>query len=70
MNGDQIVIRGIQAKNNVVLVNGIQLPSTDVNTRTVDLGFISSNMLSGIEVSKTLTRIWMQIPLAELLIYD
>ena len=42
MNGDQIVIRGIQAKNNVVLVNGIQLPSTDLNTRTVDLGFISS----------------------------
>lgn len=55
MNGDQIVIRGIQAKQNLVLVNGIQLPSTDVNTRATNLGFISSNMLSGIEVVKVLT---------------
>ena len=55
MNGDQVVIRGIQAKNNLVLVNGIQLPSTDVNTRATNLGFISSNMLSGIEVVKVLT---------------
>jgi len=55
MNGDQIVIRGIQAKNNVILMNGIQLPSTDINTRSVNLGFVSSNMLSGIEVTKTLT---------------
>jgi TonB-dependent receptor len=55
MNGDQIVIRGIQAKQNLVLVNGIQLPSTDINTRATNLGFISSNMLSGIEVVKVLT---------------
>jgi outer membrane receptor for ferrienterochelin and colicin len=55
MNGDQIVIRGIQAKNNLILVNGILLPSTDVNTRATNLGFISSNMLSGIEVVKVLT---------------
>ncbi|HVO75367.1 MAG TPA: carboxypeptidase-like regulatory domain-containing protein, partial [Ignavibacteriaceae bacterium] len=55
MNGDQVVIRGIQAKQNLVLVNGIQLPSTDINTRATDLGFISSNMLSGIEVVKVLT---------------
>ena len=50
MNGDQVVIRGIQAKQNLILVNGIQLPSTDVNTRATNLGFISSNMLDGIEV--------------------
>ncbi len=55
MNGDQIVIRGLQAKDNVIMVNGVQLPSTDLNTRAVDLGFISSNMLSGIEVIKTVT---------------
>ena len=55
MNGDQVVIRGIQAKNNLILVNGIELPSTDINTRATDLGFISSNMLSGIEVVKVLT---------------
>jgi TonB-dependent receptor len=55
MNGDQIVIRGIQAKLNAVLINGVQLPSTDMNNRSTSLGFISSNMLSGIEVIKTLT---------------
>ena len=63
MNGDQIVIRGVQAKLNQVLVNGIELPSTDMgsnansttSTRATDLGFISSNMLSGIEVIKALT---------------
>jgi len=55
MNGDQVVIRGIQAKQNLVLVNGIQLPSTDINTRATNLGFISSNMLAGIEVVKVIT---------------
>ncbi|MCX7985127.1 MAG: TonB-dependent receptor [Bacteroidetes bacterium] len=53
--GDKITIRGIQAKQNVILMNGIQLPSTDMEDRSVNLGFISSNMLSGIEVIKVLT---------------
>ena len=55
MNGDQIVIRGVQAKYNQILLNGIELPSTDMSTRATDLGFISSNLLSGIEVVKALT---------------
>ena len=55
MNGDQVVIRGIEAKLNQILVNGIELPSTDLNNRATDLGFISSNMLSGIEVVKAIT---------------
>jgi TonB-dependent receptor len=55
MSGDKVVIRGIQSKMNVVLVNGVQLPSTDVNDRSTNLGFISSNMLSGIEVVKAIT---------------
>jgi TonB-dependent receptor len=55
MNGDQVVIRGVQAKQNLIMMNGIQLPSTDINTRATNLGFISSNMLSGIEVVKVLT---------------
>jgi TonB-dependent receptor len=55
MNGDQVVIRGIQAKQNLILVNGIQLPSTDINTRATNLGFISANMLDGIEVVKVIT---------------
>ncbi|MGD0591244.1 MAG: TonB-dependent receptor [Bacteroidota bacterium] len=62
MNGDQIVIRGVQAKMNQILINGIELPSTDMgsntsttSTRATNLGFISSNLLSGIEVVKALT---------------
>ncbi|MBO8131002.1 MAG: TonB-dependent receptor [Candidatus Marinimicrobia bacterium] len=54
-DGDKVVIRGIQAKQNVVLMNGVQLPSTSLSDRSVNLGFISSNMLSGIEVFKVLT---------------
>ena len=55
MNGDQIVIRGLQAKMNTVLINGVQIPSTDMTDRATSLGFISSNLLSGIEVTKALT---------------
>ena len=55
MNGDQVVIRGVQAKMNQILINGIELPSTDMTDRASDLGFISSNLLSGIEVTKVLT---------------
>lgn len=53
-NGDQIVIRGIQANLNTVTINGIQLPSTTTD-RTTGLGIVSANMLSGIEVAKTVT---------------
>ncbi|MGA8265855.1 MAG: TonB-dependent receptor [Ignavibacteriaceae bacterium] len=55
MNGDQVVIRGVQAKLNQILLNGIELPSTDMNNRSTGLGFISSNLLSGIEVIKAIT---------------
>ena len=66
MNGDQVVIRGVQAKLNQVLLNGIELPSTDMggigsnlgfnpSTRATNLGFISSNLLSSIEVIKAIT---------------
>jgi TonB-dependent receptor len=53
--GDKIVIRGLQAKMNTVLINGVALPSTDMEDRSTNLGFISSNMLAGIEVTKVLT---------------
>ena len=63
MNGDQVVIRGLEAKLNQVLVNGIELPPTDMSpsstnvtsTRATNLGFISSNLLDGIEVIKAIT---------------
>jgi len=53
--GDKVVIRGLEAKLNTVLVNGVALPSTDMEDRSTNLGFISSNMLEGIEVTKVLT---------------
>jgi len=53
--GDKVVIRGLQAKMNTVLINGVALPSTDMEDRSTNLGFISSNMLAGIEVTKVLT---------------
>jgi len=53
--GDKVVIRGVEARMNLVLVNGIQLPSTDMQDRSTNLGFISSNMLDGIEVTKVVT---------------
>jgi TonB-dependent receptor len=55
MDGDKVVIRGMEAKLNTILVNDIQLPSTDLEDRSTNLGFISSNMLDGIEVVKVLT---------------
>ena len=54
-DGDKVVIRGVQAKQNVIMVNGVRLPSTDANNRSTSLGFISSNMLSGIDVTKAST---------------
>lgn len=54
-DGDKVVIRGLQAKMNAVLINGVALPSTDMNDRSTNLGFISSNMLAGIEVTKVIT---------------
>ncbi|MCF7803095.1 MAG: TonB-dependent receptor [Candidatus Marinimicrobia bacterium] len=53
--GDKVVIRGMEAKMNTVMVNGVQLPSTDAEDRSTNLGFISSNMLAGIDVTKAVT---------------
>ncbi|MBK8946121.1 MAG: TonB-dependent receptor [Ignavibacteriae bacterium] len=55
MNGDEVVIRGVESKLNQVLINGIQLPSTNMETRSTNLGFISSSMISSIEVIKAIT---------------
>ena len=55
LDGSKVVIRGIESKMNKVMVNGIELPSTEGENRATDLGMVSANMLSGIEVYKTLT---------------
>ncbi len=55
LSGSSVVIRGIQPKMNKILINGVEMPSTDPNNRAVGLDMISSNSLAGIEVFKTIT---------------
>jgi len=53
--GNAVVIRGLEPKYNKILVDGIQMSSAAAYDRTVDLSTISSHMLDGIQVSKTVT---------------
>jgi TonB-dependent receptor len=55
LDGSKVVIRGIESKMNKIMINGIEMPSTEGTNRSTDLGIVSANMLSGIEVFKTLT---------------
>jgi TonB-dependent receptor len=50
-----VAIRGLSPKYNTVTVNGVALPATNNNDRSVDLSLISSNLLDGIEVKKANT---------------
>ena len=52
---DEVVIRGLAPKYNRILINGVQLTSSNPNDASVDLSMISSNMLEGMEVMKTVT---------------
>ncbi|MCL5267437.1 MAG: TonB-dependent receptor [Bacteroidetes bacterium] len=53
--GYKVVIRGLAPQYNEITINGIQMGSSDPNNRSTDLSMISSNMLAGIQVSKTVT---------------
>jgi len=53
--GTEVVIRGLEPKYNSVTIDGIKMSSTNGDDRSTDLSMISSNMLDGIEVSKTVT---------------
>ena len=53
--GNQVVIRGLAPKYNVVMVDGVALAPTDAGDRGQDLSMISPNMLEGIEVTKAIT---------------
>ena len=46
----KISIRGLSPKHNTVTVNGVRLPATGGDDRSVDLSLISSNVLDGIEL--------------------
>jgi len=53
--GTKVVIRGLAPKYNVITINGVRMASSNPNDRSTDLSMVSSNMLEGIEVSKTIT---------------
>lgn len=53
--GQKVAIRGLAPKYNVITVNGVRIPATDLGDRSVDMNMISPNMLAGIEVIKALT---------------
>lgn len=53
--GYKVVIRGMAPQYNEITINGIQMSSSDPTDRSTNLSMISSNMLAGIQVSKTVT---------------
>jgi TonB-dependent receptor len=53
--GTKVIMRGLSAKYNPITIEGQKIPATDAADRSVDLSMISSDMLAGIEVSKTHT---------------
>lgn len=48
-----VAIRGLSSRYNNITIDGVSLPSTDFGGRSVDLNFISQEMLSGIELYKS-----------------
>ncbi|MEM1121611.1 MAG: carboxypeptidase-like regulatory domain-containing protein, partial [Bacteroidota bacterium] len=52
--GQQVSIRGISPRFNAITVNGERLPSTETDTRAVDLSMISADALEGIELFKAI----------------
>jgi TonB-dependent receptor len=52
---NRVAIRGLSPQYNTVTVNGVRLPTTDSDSRAVDLSLVSSNILDGIEVRKSIT---------------
>ena len=52
---NEVVIRGLAPKFNRILINGVQLTSSNPDNASIDLSMISSNMLEGMEVRKNVT---------------
>ncbi|MEZ4826501.1 MAG: TonB-dependent receptor [Bacteroidia bacterium] len=52
--GQQVTVRGISPRFNNITINGERLPSTDPESRSVDLSMISPDMLAGIELYKAI----------------
>lgn len=52
---NKVEIRGLSPKYNLVTINGVEVPATGSEDRSVDLSLISSNMLDGIVLKKSNT---------------
>jgi TonB-dependent receptor len=52
---NKVEVRGLDPKYSLVSVNGVTVPGSGANDRSVDLSLISSNMLDGISVKKVVT---------------
>jgi TonB-dependent receptor len=53
--GTQVVVRGLAPKYNAITIDGVRMAASNPSDRSADLSMISSNMLEGIEVFKTVT---------------
>ncbi|HTR82427.1 MAG TPA: TonB-dependent receptor [Bacteroidota bacterium] len=59
--GSEVAIRGLEPKYSKIMIDGVEMPSNDAGSssaggdRGVDMSMISSDMLSGIELYKTVT---------------
>ena len=53
--GNEVVVRGLAPKYNRIEIDGIEMASSNPFDRSTDLSMISSNMLDGIQVTKTVT---------------
>lgn len=51
----KVEIRGLNPKYSLITVNGVELPATGSEDRSVDLSLVSSNMLDGITLKKSNT---------------
>ena len=51
----KIEVRGLNPKYSLITVNGVEIPGTGSNDRSVDLSLISSNMIDGIVLKKVIT---------------
>ena len=51
---NKVVIRGLDPAQSNVTIGGVKMASTNVDDRSADLSMIQSEMLAGVEVSKTL----------------
>lgn len=53
--GYKVIIRGMAPQYNEITIDGIEMGASNPNDRSTNLSMISSNMLEGIQVSKTVT---------------